>query len=146
MSRVFWMAVGAVGGVAAYRKGTRAVQQARALGPLGSAQVAAAATSRAAARTANGLGRLADIKAQREGRLVIGTAQEVSALPSATGNDSARVVPIDDDWVPVPERRPGPPPRTAPAATAATAAPARHGGAPATSVRTAPRTTRARRG
>ncbi|HEX6888086.1 MAG TPA: hypothetical protein VF143_08265 [Candidatus Nanopelagicales bacterium] len=142
MSRVFWMAVGAVGGVAAYRKGTRAVRQAKALGPLGSAQVAAAATSRVAARTANGLGRLADIKAQREGRLVIGTAQDVSALPQA-GSDTARVIPIDDDWVPVPERRPGPPPRTAPAAAAA---PAHHGGAPATSVRTAPRTTRARRG
>jgi hypothetical protein len=65
MSRVFWVAVGAVGGIAAYRRGTRAAARARELGPLGTAQVAAQATSRLAGRTANGLGRLQDVKARR---------------------------------------------------------------------------------
>jgi hypothetical protein len=68
MSRVFWVAVGAVGGIVAYRKGTQAAARAKELGPLGTAQVAAQATSRLAGRTAHGLGRLNDIKARREGR------------------------------------------------------------------------------
>ncbi|HSO03789.1 MAG TPA: hypothetical protein VLQ92_04855 [Candidatus Limnocylindrales bacterium] len=90
MSRTFWMVVGAVGGVVAYRKGTQAAVRAKELGPLGSAQVAAQATSKLAGRTAHGLGRLQDVKARREGRLLTGTAEEVpSALPPA-------------DWVPAP--------------------------------------------
>ncbi len=93
MSRVFWMAVGAVGGVMAYRKGTQAVARARELGPLGTAQVAAQATSSLAGRTANGLGRLKDLQARRQGRLVVGSAQEVSA-PAAAQH------PVPADWVP----------------------------------------------
>ena len=84
------MAVGAVGGVVAYRKGTQAAARARELGPLGSAQVAAQTTSKLAGRTASGLGRLQDAKARREGRLLTGTAQEVSAGPPPEG------------WVPAP--------------------------------------------
>jgi hypothetical protein len=99
MSRVFWVAVGAVGGIAAYRRGTRAAARARELGPLGTAQVAAQATSRLAGRTATGLGRLQDLKARREGRLVIGSAEDVTAVSRTTG-----VVP--DDWVPAPASRP----------------------------------------
>lgn len=84
------MVVGAVGGVVAYRKGTQAAVRAKELGPLGSAQVAAQTTSKLAGKTANGLGRLADVKARREGRLLTGTAEEVTtALPPA-------------DWVPAP--------------------------------------------
>jgi hypothetical protein len=90
MSRTFWMVVGAVGGVVAYRKGTQAAARARELGPLGSAQVAAQTTSKLAGRTASGLGRLQDAKARREGRLLTGTAQEVSAGPPPEG------------WVPAP--------------------------------------------
>jgi hypothetical protein len=90
MSRTFWMVVGAVGGVVAYRKGTQAAARARELGPLGSAQVAAQATSKLAGRTASGLGRLQDAKARREGRLLTGTAQEVTAGPPPEG------------WVPAP--------------------------------------------
>lgn len=78
MSRVFWVAVGALGGIVAYRKGTQAAARAKELGPLGTAQVAAQATSRFAGRTAHGLGRLNDIKARREGRLVIGSADELA--------------------------------------------------------------------
>ena len=129
MSRVFWMVVGAAGGVVAYRKGTQAVHRARELGPLGTAQVAAHATSTLAGRTARGLGRLQDIKAQREGRLVIGSAEEVSVVRAPRAD-----VAIDDEWIPVPERRPGPPPsalRTPPASS---------------TTRTAPRTSRARKG
>jgi len=121
MSRVFWMVVGAAGGVVAYRKGTQAVQRAKELGPLGTAQVAAQATSRLAGRTASGLGRLNDIKAQREGRLVIGRAEEVPSIRTGP----APVI-IDEDWIPVPERRP--PPARRPAATTP--------GAPARTTRT----------
>jgi hypothetical protein len=90
MSRTFWMVVGAVGGVVAYRKGTQAAARAKELGPLGSAQVAAQTTSKLAGRTASGLGRLQDAKARREGRLLTGTAQEVTAAPPPEG------------WVPAP--------------------------------------------
>ena len=91
------MVVGAVGGVVAYRKGTQAAARAKELGPLGSAQVAAQATSKLAGRTASGLGRLQDVKARREGRLLTGTAQEVTSGP------------LPDDWVPAPA--PAAPPR-----------------------------------
>ena len=83
MSRVFWVAVGAVGGIVAYRRGTQAAARARELGPLGTAQVTAQAASRLAGRTAHGLGRLNDLKARREGRLVIGSADEVGADTAA---------------------------------------------------------------
>lgn len=135
MSRVFWMVVGAAGGVVAYRKGTQAVQRAKELGPLGTAQVAAATTSRLAGRTAQGLGRLNDLKAQREGRLVIGSAEEVAAI--RTGPTA---VVTDDEWVPVPGSR------TAPT-TAPTAAAPRSGAPTSTSggTRPAARTSRVRR-
>jgi hypothetical protein len=140
MSRVFWVAVGAVGGVAAYRRGTRAVHRARELGPLGSAQVAAATTSRLAARTAHGLGRLQDVRAQREGRLVLGSAEEVAVARSGV------VPPVDDEWVPVPQRRTtASRVRTPPAPTIAPPRPA-PAGAEAPPEARASRTTRARRG
>lgn len=82
MGRVFWMAVGAVGGIVAYRKGTEAAARAKELGPLGSAQVAAQATSRLAGRTAHGLGRLNDLKSRREGRLVLGSVEESTTVVS----------------------------------------------------------------
>lgn len=96
MSRTFWLLVGAVGGVVAYRKGTQTAARAKELGPLGSAQVAAGATGRLASRTANGLGRLQDMKARREGKLLTGTAQEIAAEP----------VPVE--WVPVDPSGPAP--------------------------------------
>jgi hypothetical protein len=132
MSRVFWVVVGAAGGVMAYRKGTQAVHRARELGPLGTAQVAAQTTSRLAGRTAQGLGRLNDLKAQREGRLVIGSAEEVSAVRAGPGPAA-----IDDEWIPVPERRAASS-TGAPRATPTTSSPS--GGS-----RPTPRTSRARR-
>ncbi len=84
------MVVGAVGGVVAYRKGTHAAARAKELGPLGSAQVAAQTTSKLAGKTAHGLGRLQEVKARREGRLLTGTAQEVTSGPPPEG------------WVPAP--------------------------------------------
>lgn len=90
MSRTFWVMVGAVGGVLAYRRGMRAVARARELGPIGTAQVAAQATSTLAGRTANGLGHLQDLKARREGRLLTGSVQPAPAPP--------------EGWVRLPER------------------------------------------
>jgi len=104
MSRTFWVVVGAVGGVVAYRKGTHAARRAKELGPMGSAQVAASATSRMAGRTANGLGRLQEIKARREGRLLTGEVQEGALNPPPVG------------WVPAPI--PGEPVAPVPAPTA----------------------------
>jgi hypothetical protein len=85
MSRTFWIVVGAVGGVAAYRKGTRAAVRAKELGPMGSAQVAATATSKLAGRTASGLGRLQDLKDRREGRMVTGRVEEVGVEAPPVG-------------------------------------------------------------
>jgi hypothetical protein len=143
MSRVFWMVVGAAGGVVAYRRGTQAVARARELGPLGSAAVAAQATSRLAGRTAHGLGRLQSIKDQRDGRLVIGSAEEVAQVRTAPA-----VALQDDGWIPVPGGRP----RATPAPSLSTGAsrpvpgPAQRPamGQPAPS-RATPRTTRPRK-
>jgi len=77
MSRTLWAVVGAVGGIVAYRRGARAAQRAKELGPLGSAQVVAQGTSSLAGRTAHGIARLQDARARREGRLLTGTAEEV---------------------------------------------------------------------
>lgn len=101
------MVVGAVGGVAAYRKSVQAAARARELGPLGTAQAAASATSRLAGRTAHGLGRLQDARARREGRLVIGSAEDVSDARTVTA------VGVPAGWVP-PPGSPGPATYTAP--------------------------------
>lgn len=89
MSRTFWMAVGAAGGIVAYRKGAQVVSRARELGPVGSAQVAARAASELAGRTADGLGRVRDWQARRDGRLVIGSVDA----------PAAQVKPIPANWV-----------------------------------------------
>ncbi len=111
MSRTFWMVVGAVGGVVAYRKGTQAAHRAKELGPLGSAQVAAQTTSRLAGRTAHGLGRLQEVKARREGRLLTGQAQEIDMVAGSE--------PIPEGWVPAPGSgaQPTAGPATSPATT-----------------------------
>ncbi len=117
MSRTFWAVVGAVGGVIAYRKGTQAAHRAKELGPLGSAQVAAQATSRLAGRTANGLGRVQDAKARREGKLLTGTAEQVAATPIGAQ--------VPGDWVPASGPSAGSAPTPSPAPhPAATTTPA----------------------
>ena len=114
MSRSFWVAVGAAGGIVAYRRGTRAVERARELGPLGSAQLAAQTTSNLAGKTANGIGRLQDARARRAGRLVLGSAEAVGDDQSgSSGSDAA-----------------GPPGSAAPAAPAGTAGAAGAAGGP----------------
>ena len=95
MSRTFWVVVGAVGGVTAYRKGTRVAARAKELGPMGSAQVAATATSKIAGRTAAGLGRLQDRKAHRDGRMVTGSIE-------AGGVDAGSVEPPPVGWLRAP--------------------------------------------
>jgi hypothetical protein len=110
MNRTFWMAVGAVGGITAYRKGVQVTNRARELGPLGSAQAIAAGTSRAANRTANGLGRLVEARERRAGRLLSATAQDVSELAAAE--------PIPPGWSAVPDDLSGRPgTRTTPNST-----------------------------
>jgi hypothetical protein len=151
MSRVFWMVVGAAGGVVAYRRGTQAVARARELGPLGTAAVAAHATSRLAGRTAHGLGRLQSIKDQREGRLVIGSAEDVTQVRTAPA-----MALEDDEWIPVPDGRPRAPQPARPSAGSQRTGPApaerpasdpaiRTAPGPAAASRATPRTTRARK-
>ncbi len=103
MSRTFWVLVGAVGGVVAYRKGTQTATRAKELGPLGSAQVAVSATGRLASRTANGLGRLQEVKARREGKLLTGTAEQIAAEPVPL-----EWLPVDHSGTPPSSRGPGP--------------------------------------
>ncbi|MGB8020266.1 MAG: hypothetical protein WCF04_03470 [Candidatus Nanopelagicales bacterium] len=101
MSRTFWMAVGAAGGIVAYRKGTQVVSRARELGPVGSAQVAARATSQLAGRTADGLGRLRDWQARRDGRLVVGSVAASAAPAQSIPAQSIPAQSIPAHWVPV---------------------------------------------
>ena len=121
MSRVFWMAVGAVGGVVAYRKGTQAMEQARELGPLGSARAVASATSRLAGRTAHGLSRLENVRDRRAGRLVIGSVED-DAPNGPAGASWRSVDAVPAGWVPA-EQAGGAPAGTAAGATARPAAP-----------------------
>jgi hypothetical protein len=104
MSRVFWVAVGAAGGIMVYRKGTQAAHRARELGPLGTAQAVAHATGRAATGAARGLGRLNDLQARRTGRLVVGSAQDVTPVTGAPGPVTAQV---PAGWVPAGSPPPG---------------------------------------
>ncbi len=54
MSRVFWLGVGAVGGVVVYRRSQRALDRAKERGFIGNVQIAAEATS----AVAQGVGRV----------------------------------------------------------------------------------------
>lgn len=92
------MAVGAVGGVIAYRKSAQVATRARELGPLGSAQAVAAGTSRAAGRTANGLGRLVEARERRAGRLLSGSATDRTELPAPRPGEG-----VPAEWAVVPE-------------------------------------------
>lgn len=51
-SRIFWVGVGAVGGIVAYRRGHRALEQVRTRGVAGNVAAVAGAVSRAAAAAA----------------------------------------------------------------------------------------------
>ena len=59
MSRVMWVAVGAVGGIYAYRRGQRALDEAKARGFVGNVQVAAGT----AASVAQGVSKVAALAA-----------------------------------------------------------------------------------
>lgn len=63
MSRTFWVAVGAVGGVYAYRRGQRAAAEARERGLVGNVQAAAGA----AVSIANGTSKLVALAGQGSG-------------------------------------------------------------------------------
>lgn len=51
-SRIFWVGVGAVGGIVVYRRGHRALEQVRARGVVGNVAAVAGAVSRVAAAAA----------------------------------------------------------------------------------------------
>ena len=63
MSRTFWVTVGAVGGIVVYRKGQRALDDARERGLIGNIQIAAST----AASVAQGTSRLVGLAAQPGG-------------------------------------------------------------------------------
>lgn len=84
MSRTFWVAVGAVGGVYAYRRGQRAAAEARARGLVGNVQAAAGA----AASIANGTSKLVALAGQNNG---YGQAQDAQFDPA---KERIQVMPV----------------------------------------------------
>jgi hypothetical protein len=94
MSRSFWVIVGAAGGIVAYRRATRLAARSKELGALGTAQAAAATTSRLAGGAAAGIGRVRDVRDRRAGRLVTGAlvadADPQAAIPAAVAPDGVR--------------------------------------------------------
>ncbi len=76
MSRTFWVAVGAVGGIYAYRRGQRAVTDAKERGFVGNVQVA----SDTVASVAQGASKLASLAAGQH-RPVVVQYEALSELP-----------------------------------------------------------------
>lgn len=92
-SRLFWAALGAAAGVAAYRKGSQSLGQAKDAGALGTAQALAVGTGKLANQAARGLGKLIQLTDERSGKLLHGQALEThGAVPP---------VPIPPNWQPV---------------------------------------------
>ncbi len=92
-SRLFWAALGAAAGVAAYRKGAQSLGQAKEVGALGTAQAIAVGTGKLANQTARGLSRLIQLTEERSGKLL-----HAQALEARGGAPAA---PIPPDWQPV---------------------------------------------
>lgn len=90
MSRVFWLGVGAVGGVVAYRRGQRAIEGAKERGFVGNLSLAADVTS----AVAQGVGRV----------VALGTADAYDEEPGRTLR-SVQVTPVVR--TPVSRRNPG---------------------------------------
>lgn len=77
MSRMVWVAVGAVGGIYAYRRGQRALDEAKARGFVGNVQVAAGT----AASVANGVSKVAALAAGQPAQPVVVEYQSIAELP-----------------------------------------------------------------
>ena len=88
MGRAVWMAVGAVSGIYAYRKGTRAIDGARERGFVGNVQIAA----NGVATVAGGTSRLISLAAQAASK-----QDETAELPAAlpVGSRPALVAVVD---------------------------------------------------
>jgi len=84
MSRTFWVAVGAVGGIYAYRRGQRAVTDAKERGFVGNVQAATDTVT----SVAQGASKLVSI-ASGQPRPVVVEYESLSQLPS-----SVRVTPV----------------------------------------------------
>ncbi len=77
MSRVLWVAVGAAGGIYAYRRGQRALEEAKARGFVGNVQVAAGT----AASVAQGVSKVAALAAGQPAAPVVVDYESAAALP-----------------------------------------------------------------
>lgn len=77
MSRMLWVAVGAAGGIYAYRRGQRALDEAKARGFVGNVQVAAGT----AANVASGVSKVAALAAGQPATPVIVDYDSFAALP-----------------------------------------------------------------
>ena len=77
MSRTFWVAVGAVGGIYAYRRGQRALDNAKERGFVGNVQVAA----EAAASVSGGVARLVALATTPNNAVVV-EYDSMAELPS----------------------------------------------------------------
>lgn len=85
MSRVLWVAVGAAGGIYAYRRGQRALEEAKARGFVGNVQVAAGT----AASVAQGVSKVAALAAGQPATPVVVDYESAAALP-----ESVQVTPV----------------------------------------------------
>lgn len=90
MSRTFWVAVGAVGGIYAYRRGQRAVADARTRGFVGNVQVAA----ETAASVGQGVGRLAALAGGQPAEPVVVDYRSVAELPERVQVTPVRRTPL----------------------------------------------------
>ena len=87
MSRVIWVAVGAAGGIYAYRRGQRALDEAKARGFVGNVQVAAGT----AASVAQSVSKVAALAAGQPATPVVVYYASAAELPadSPDGSESA---------------------------------------------------------
>lgn len=106
MARLFWIGVGAVGGVYAYRKGEQAVDTVREQGVIGTAQiVAAAAVQSAAVLRAQPADAVAQPRGLRVGRFRITRADEPAPAPPLSPAAIMDTGVIDITDAPAPRRK-----------------------------------------
>ena len=94
MSRVIWVAVGAAGGIYAYRRGQRALDEAKARGFVGNVQVAAGT----AASVAQSVSKVAALAAGQPATPVVVDYASAAELPA-----DVQVTPVPDGVVDVRE-------------------------------------------
>ena len=98
MSRTFWVAIGAIGGVYAYRRGQRAVDNARERGLVGNVHVAAETVGSVAA----GAGRLVALAGGQSADPVVVNYRPTAELPSKVRVTPVRRTPLRKQRVKTP--------------------------------------------